>query len=45
MYVAKLADAIFVLHVFEKKLQKTAKLDLALAENRYATLRRRLQEK
>jgi phage-related protein len=45
MYVAKLADAIFVLHVFEKKSQKTAKLDLALAENRYATLRRRLQEK
>ncbi len=45
MYVAKWADAIYVLHVFEKKSQKTAKLDLALAEKRYAALRKRLQEK
>jgi phage-related protein len=40
MYVAKFAEAIYVLHVFQKKSQKTASLDLELARQRYASLRR-----
>ena len=28
MYVAKFADAIYVLHVFQRKSQRTAGLDL-----------------
>ena len=35
MYVAKFADAIYVLHCFQKKTQKTAPNDLALAQRRY----------
>ena len=44
MYVAKFAEAIYVLHVFQKKSQKTAGLDLELAKQRYASLRRARQE-
>ena len=43
MYVAKFAQAIYVLHVFQKKSQKTASLDLELARQRYASLRRARQ--
>jgi phage-related protein len=35
MYVAKFADAIYVLHAFQKKTQKTSKTDLDLAVRRY----------
>jgi phage-related protein len=35
IYVAKFADAIYVLHCFQKKSQKTGKPDLDVAENRY----------
>jgi phage-related protein len=35
IYAAKLADAIYVLHAFQKKAQKTAQADLDLAERRY----------
>ncbi|MFY9260973.1 MAG: type II toxin-antitoxin system RelE/ParE family toxin [Gallionella sp.] len=35
MYVAKFADAIYVLHAFQKKTQKTSKTDLDLAARRY----------
>jgi phage-related protein len=35
MYVAKFADAVYVLHAFQKKTQKTAKYDIALAAKRY----------
>ena len=38
VYVAKFSDAIFVLHCFQKKTQRTAKQDLELAENRYREL-------
>lgn len=38
MYVAKFADAIYVLHCFQKKTQKTARDDLALATRRYKDL-------
>ncbi len=35
IYVARLADAIYVLHAFRKKTRKTAKTDLDLAAHRY----------
>jgi hypothetical protein len=35
MYVAKFADAIYVLHAFQKKTQKTEKADIDLAARRY----------
>ena len=35
IYVAKFSDAIYVLHAFQKKTQKTAKGDLELAMKRY----------
>ena len=38
VYVAKLADAVYVLHCFQKKTQKTGKSDLDLAAKRYADL-------
>lgn len=38
IYVAKLAEAVYVLHCFQKKTQKTSKADLDLAEARYCAL-------
>ncbi len=38
IYVAKLASAIYVLHCFQKKTQKTSKMDINLAEKRYRDL-------
>lgn len=38
IYVAKFADAIYVLHAFQKKTQKTPKPDLDLAAARYRKL-------
>jgi len=35
MYVAKVAKAIYVLHAFQKKTQKTEKMDIELAAKRY----------
>lgn len=35
MYVAKFADAIYVLHAFQKKTQRTEKADIDLAIKRY----------
>lgn len=35
VYVAKLADAIYVLHAFQKKSQKTNKNDIELARKRF----------
>lgn len=40
IYVAKFADAVYVLHCFQKKTQKTAASDLALAKRRYDELRK-----
>ena len=40
MYVAKHAEGIYVLHVFQKKSRKTAELDLAVARMRLAAIRR-----
>ncbi len=38
MYVAKFAEAVYVLHAFGKKSQKTPKVDLDLAKRRYAQM-------
>lgn len=35
LYVAKFAEAIYVLHVFQKKTQKTRREDIDLARVRY----------
>ena len=35
MYVAKFAEAIYVLHCFQKKTQATSKHDKEIAETRY----------
>lgn len=35
LYVAKFADAVHVLHAFQKKTQKTAQQDIELARARY----------
>ena len=37
-YVAKFEEAVYVLHVFEKRSQKTARTDLDLGKSRYADL-------
>lgn len=38
IYVAKFADAVYVLHCFQKKTQRTSKADLDLAAKRYRDL-------
>ena len=38
IYTTRLADAVYVLHAFQKKTQTTAKRDIALASKRYAEL-------
>ncbi len=38
IYVARFADAVYVLHCFQKKTQKTGKTDLDLATQRYRDL-------
>lgn len=39
MYIAKFAEGIYVLHVFQKKSQKTSGLDLDVARTRLAAVR------
>ncbi|CAG1772539.1 hypothetical protein BAC2_02635 [uncultured bacterium] len=34
LYIAKIEDAVYVLHAFQKKTQQTAKRDLDLAATR-----------
>jgi phage-related protein len=38
IYAAKFADAVYVLHCFQKKTQKTSKADLDMAAKRYIDL-------
>lgn len=38
IYVAKFAEAVYVLHAFGKKSQKTPKADVDLAKCRYAQM-------
>jgi phage-related protein len=42
LYVARFADAVYVLHCFQKKSQKTRKADLNLAGQRYRELLKEL---
>ena len=41
IYTARLADAIYVLHAFQKKTQATSKRDIELAKQRFAQLTRK----
>lgn len=41
LYVARFEEAVYVLHVFEKKSQRTAKADLETGRARYQELVRR----
>ena len=43
-YVATLAEAIYVLHAFEKKTRKTAARDLELGRERFAAIGRLRQQ-
>lgn len=38
IYTARLADAVYVLHAFQKKTQATSKRDIELAKQRFALL-------
>lgn len=38
IYTARLADAVYVLHAFQKKTQATSKRDIDLAKQRFALL-------
>ncbi|MDX6383192.1 MAG: hypothetical protein QOK48_765 [Blastocatellia bacterium] len=38
LYVAKFADAVYVLHSFQKKSQKTRREDIETARQRYGQL-------
>ena len=40
IYTARLADAVYVLHAFQKKTQTTAKRDIDTAKTRFAQLMR-----
>jgi phage-related protein len=44
LYVAKFDDAVYVLHCFQKKTQKTGKADLNLAAQRYRYLLKELNQ-
>jgi len=44
IYVAKYAEGIYVLHVFQKKTRKTADFHIALARSRLAAVRRARKE-
>lgn len=38
IYTARIADAVYVLHAFQKKTQATSRKDLDIARERYAQL-------
>jgi phage-related protein len=40
IYLARFAEAVYVLHVFQKKTRATSARDLELARIRYAALKR-----
>ena len=43
VFTARLADAVYVLHAFQKKAQATAKRDIELANKRFTELMRGAQ--
>ena len=44
IYLAKLADAVYVLHCFQKKTQETSRKDINLARKRYRSLMKEKQQ-
>lgn len=44
IHVAKFADAVYVLHCFQKKTEKTNKADLELAAKRYRDVLKELSQ-
>ena len=40
IYTARMRDAIYVLHAFQKKSAATSKLDIEIAQSRFATIGR-----
>jgi phage-related protein len=44
VYIAKFAEAVYVLHAFEKKTQRTAERDLKIARRAYAELKKMQSE-
>jgi phage-related protein len=44
IYIAKFANAVYVLHCFQKKTQKTSRRDLNLAKQRYQELVKEIQQ-
>jgi phage-related protein len=40
IYTARLADAVYVLHCFQKKTQATSQRDIELARSRFADIKR-----
>jgi phage-related protein len=45
LYIAKLAEGVYVLHAFEKRTRKTRQVDIDLARKRLGDLRRLRQER
>ena len=43
-YVAKFAEAVYILHAFQKKTQKTSKQDLKIGQQRYKEMLRHREE-
>jgi phage-related protein len=44
IYIAKFAHAVYVLHCFQKKTEKTNKADVDLAAKRYRDLLKELEQ-
>lgn len=44
IYIAKFADAVYVIHCFQKKTEKTSKADIDLASKRYRDLLQELNK-
>jgi phage-related protein len=44
LYVATFAEAVYVLHAFQKKTPRTSARDLTLAETRYRELKRSIRQ-
>ena len=44
-YVATVGDAVYVLHCFQKKTQRTAKADLDIGKSRYQAMRTLIKER
>ena len=44
IYIAKLGCTVYVLHCFQKKTEKTSKMDIDLATKRYKELMRELKK-